>query len=50
MMLGCAAVWGLLFAIGYLLYERWLYASILGVVTAAATAVLMRLVPRIKFG
>ncbi|MBP8800867.1 MAG: Na+:solute symporter [Kiritimatiellae bacterium] len=48
MMLGCAAVWGLLFAIGYVLYGKWVHASVLGVVTALATIWLMRLVPRIK--
>jgi Na+(H+)/acetate symporter ActP len=50
MMLGCAAVWGLLFTLGYMLYGKWIYASVLGFVTVAATVVLMRLVPRIKFG
>jgi Na+/proline symporter len=50
MMLGCAAVWGLLFALGYALYGKWAYAAVLGVVTAASTAALMRLVPKIKFG
>jgi len=48
MMLGCAAVWGLLFAIGYVLYGKWGHASVLGVVTVLATIWLMRLVPRIK--
>ena len=50
MMLGCAAVWGLLFAIGYALYGKWGHAGALGTVTALATVWLMRLVPRIKFG
>ena len=50
MMLGCAAVWGLLFTLGYLLYGRWACAAVLGVVTVISTVVLMRLVPRIKFG
>jgi hypothetical protein len=48
MMLGCAAVWGLLFAIGYVLCGKWGHASVLGVVTVLATIWLMRLVPRIK--
>ena len=50
MMLGCMAVWGLLFTLGYVLYGRWLFAAVLGSVSVAATVVLMRLVPRIKFG
>jgi len=50
MMLGCAAVWGLLFAIGYALYGKWGYAGALGAVAALATIWLMRLVPRIRFG
>ena len=50
MMLGCAAVWGLLFAIGYALYGKWGYAAVLAAVTFSATAWLLRLVPRIKFG
>ncbi len=50
MMLGCAAVWGLLFALGYALYDKWAYAAVLGAVTVAATFALMRLVPKIKFG
>ncbi|MDA3927072.1 MAG: Na+:solute symporter [Kiritimatiellae bacterium] len=50
MMLGCAAVWGLLFTLGYILYGRWIYAAVLGTVSVIATVILMRLVPRIKFG
>ena len=50
MMLGCAAVWGLLFALGYGLYGKWAYAAVLGAVTVAATLTIMRLVPKIKFG
>jgi hypothetical protein len=43
-------VWGLLFAIGYALYGKWGYAAVLAAVTFSATAWLLRLVPRIKFG
>jgi len=50
MVLGCAAVWGLLFAIGYALYGKWGHAGALGAVTVLATVWLMRLVPRIRFG
>ena len=50
MMLGCTAVWGVLFTLGYVLYGRWTFAALLGFVSAAATVVLMRLVPKIKFG
>jgi solute:Na+ symporter, SSS family len=50
MMLGCTAVWGLLFALGYALYGKWCYAAVLGMVTVVTTAALLRLVPRIQFG
>ncbi len=50
MLLGCAAVWGLLFAIGYGLYGKGGYALALGAVALTATVALLRLVPRIRFG
>jgi len=48
MMLGCMAVWGALFATGRILYGDLLWGGILGLVSAAAVALLLKLVDMIR--
>jgi Na+/proline symporter len=48
MMFGCVAVWGALFGIGSLLYGKTAAGTILLVAAAAATAILMKLVGKIR--
>jgi len=48
MMIGCLAVWSALFGVGNLLYGRMFAGSFLLVVTVVATALLMRLVGKIR--
>ena len=48
MVVGCLAVWSALFGIGYLLYARVALGAGLLVIAVAATALLMRLVGKIK--
>ena len=44
---GCAVIWSALFLVGNILYGRWNYAAILGVVFVACGLVLIRVVNRL---
>jgi len=48
MMTGCLAVWTALFGVGYLLYGRVALGSVLAAIAVVATALLMRLVGKIR--
>jgi hypothetical protein len=44
---GCAVIWSSLFAIGNLLYGRWLYAGLLSCVLVISGATLVHVVSRL---
>jgi Na+/proline symporter len=48
MMIGCLAVWTALFGIGYMLYGRLALGGLLAALSVVATALLMRMVGKIK--
>jgi len=48
MMIGCLAVWTALFGVGYLLYGKVALGSVLAAVAVVSTALLMRLVGKIR--
>lgn len=48
MVVGCLAVWSLLFGVGYLLYGQQVLGGVLVVISVVATVAVMRLVGRVK--